>query len=162
MNNQYKSHSKTIKSLVGKAEKGVLAAQFQLHEYYDKGKYVDRDEAQSQKYLKMLEDSLVGKSIRLKSLSFSNFRRFHSLDISFDEKITVIIGDNGAGKTSFAEALSKIFSWFNNNLEKDDVNGKPITVSDINVSAADYAEITARLQFGRRLSGRGYSRGREG
>lgn len=147
MTRQYKGHSKTIKSLAGKAEKGVLVAQFQLHEYYDKGKYVDRDEAQSQKYLKMLEDSLIGKSIRLKSLSLSNFRRFHSLDIDFDEKITVIIGDNGAGKTSFAEAMSKIFSWFNNNLEKDDVNGKPITVSDINVSATDYAEVTGRLQL---------------
>ncbi len=147
MTRQYNGRKKTIKSLVSKAEKGILEAQFQLHEYYEKGKYVERDEVQSQKYLKMLESSLAGKKIRLKSLSLSNFRRFHSLDIDFDEKITVIIGDNGAGKTSFADAVSKIFSWFNNNLEKDDVNGRPITVTDINVSANDYAEVTGRLQL---------------
>lgn len=149
MTKQYKEHSKTIRSLVKNAEKGVLEAQLQLHEFYDKGKYVEKDEALSQKYLKMLESSLIDKKIYLESLSLSKFRRFHSLDIKFNENITVIIGDNGAGKTSFAEAISKIFSWFNNNLEKDDVNGRPITFQDINVSATDYAEVTGRFQLDR-------------
>lgn len=61
MTRQYNGRKKTIKSLVSKAEKGILEAQFQLHEYYEKGKYVERDEVQSQKYLKMLESSLAGK-----------------------------------------------------------------------------------------------------
>jgi len=55
-------------------------------------------------------------------LHLSDFRRFQALDLSFDDKVTVIIGDNGAGKTSITEAISKIFTWFNNNLEKTDVN----------------------------------------
>lgn len=144
---QRNEHSKTIKSLIQKAEKGILEAQLQLHEYFSKGKYVSKDEKLALKYFQMLEDTLVGKSIRLKSLQLSEFRRFHNLHINFDEKITVIIGDNGAGKTSIAEAVSKIFSWFNNNLEKDNVNGKPIIPPDINVGAVGYAEITGRFQF---------------
>lgn len=147
MTKQYKEHSKTIRSLVKNAEKGILEAQLQLHEFYGKGKYVEKDEALSQKYLKMLESSLVDKKFYLESLRLSKFRRFHSLDIEFHKNITVIIGDNGAGKTSFAEAISKIFSWFNNNLEKDDVNGRPITFQDINVNAIDYAEVTGRFQL---------------
>lgn len=147
MTKQYKEHSKTIRSLVKNAERGILEAQLQLHEFYDKGKYVEKDEGLSRKYLDMLEKSLVDKKIQLKSLSLSRFRRFQSLDIEFDKNVTVIIGDNGAGKTSFAEAVSKIFSWFNNNLEKDDVNGRPITFQDINVNVTDYAEVTGRFQF---------------
>lgn len=38
MTRQYNGRKKTIKSLVSKAEKGILEAQFQLHEYYEKGK----------------------------------------------------------------------------------------------------------------------------
>lgn len=149
MTKQYAEHSKGIKSLVQKAEKGILEAQLQLHEYFSKGKYVSKDEELARKYLQMLENALVGKSIRLKSLHLSEFRRFRNLDIDFHEKITVIIGDNGAGKTSIAEALSKIFSWFNNNLERDGINGKPIMPVDINVRAVDYAEVVGRFQLGK-------------
>lgn len=142
-------HSKTIKSLIQKAGKGVLEAQLQLHEYFSKGKYVSKDEELGGEYFKMLEGALVDKHIRLRSLRLSGFRRFHYLDIDFDEKMTVIIGDNGAGKTSIAEAVSKIFSWFNNNLERDNVNGRPIMPIDINVAGAGYAEVIGRFQLGK-------------
>lgn len=147
MTNQRKDHKKGIKPLIQKSEKGILEAQFQLYEYYTKGKYVSKDDELAQKYFQMLENALASKSIRLKSLRLSEFRRFHDMHISFDEKITVIIGDNGAGKTSFADAISKLFSWFNNNLERDNVNGKPLTQADINVNATDYAEITGKFQL---------------
>lgn len=157
MTKQHAEHSRTIKSLIQKAEKGGLEAQFQLHEYFSKGKYVSKDEELALKYFKMLESTLAGKSIRLKSLRLSEFRRFHNLDIDFDEKMTVIIGDNGAGKTSIAEAVSKIFSWFNNNLEKDSINGKPIMPIDINVRATDYAEVIGRFQLDKANDFRGFT-----
>ena len=53
-------------TLIQKAEKGNLEAQFQLYEYYDKGKHVDKDEILAQKYLKLLENTLTDKSLRLK------------------------------------------------------------------------------------------------
>lgn len=149
MTKQHKEQSKAIKSLTQNADKGSMEAQFQLYEYYDKGKYVIKDEALAHKYFQMYESSLIGKSIRLKSLKLWEFRRFRSLDISFDDNITVITGDNGAGKTAIAEAASKIFSWFNNNLEKDYVSGKPINPDDININATDYAEITSIFNLGK-------------
>ncbi|WP_339718784.1 retron Ec78 anti-phage system effector ATPase PtuA [Marinomonas primoryensis] len=142
-----KVQSKAIRPLIQNAEKGVLISQFQLYENYFKGRYVDKDEELAEKYFKLLENSLIGKNLRLKSLQLFDFRRFHDLKITFESKMTVIIGDNGAGKTSFADALSKVFSWFNNNLEKDDVNGKPVTITDINVNATDYAELICDFQL---------------
>jgi len=147
MSKQSNGRGKAIRPLIKNAEKGILAAQFQLSEYYDQGKNVEKDEALADKYFKLLESSLINKRLRLKSMRLSEFRKFNTLDISFDDRMTVIVGDNGSGKTSLAEAISKIFSWFNNNLEKDDVNGRPVTVADINVKASDYAEITGQFQF---------------
>lgn len=49
----------------------------------------------------------------LKKLILHNFRCFEDIDIHFDEKLTVIVGSNGAGKTSILEgaaiAISTMF-----------------------------------------------------
>lgn len=142
-------NAKGIKNLINNAEKGSLEAQFQLYEYFDLGKYVDKDEGLADKYFNMYVESLVDKKICLESLSIWMFRRFHSLEITFDKKMTVIIGDNGAGKTSFAEAMSKTFSWFNNNVEKEDVNGRLIVEDDINNSSDNYSEVTGFFSLGK-------------
>lgn len=42
----------------------------------------------------------------LKNLHLRNFRRFDSLDIDFEEKLTVIVAHNGQGKTSILEAIT--------------------------------------------------------
>ncbi|MCE5364133.1 retron Ec78 anti-phage system effector ATPase PtuA [Pseudomonas anguilliseptica] len=147
MNEQHSGHKKTIKVLAQKAESGILKAQNQLHEYFEKGKYVTKDAELEKKYFAMLENTLSGKKIHLKSLEISGFRRFQNLEIDFNEKLTVIIGNNGAGKTSIADAISKIFSWFNNNLEKDSTNAKHIMPTDISIKNAGYAEIAGKFQF---------------
>lgn len=49
----------------------------------------------------MLDTTFSIDSIRLK-----NFRKFESFKMEFDSKLTVFIGNNGAGKTSILEALS--------------------------------------------------------
>lgn len=60
----------------------------------------------------------------------------------------MIIGKNGVGKTSIVDAIAKIFTWFNNNLDKAS-NASPVTPSDINVNASDYGEITTRIELSR-------------
>ncbi|NQZ32927.1 MAG: AAA family ATPase [Oceanospirillaceae bacterium] len=147
MTKSSQNHTKKIKPLIQNAEKGILRSQLQLHEYYAEGKYVDKNEELSQKYYQQLEKNLIGKKIRLKSFELTEFRRFKKLNIDFSDSITVIIGDNGAGKTSIAEAIAKVFSWFNHNLVRADVNGNFLTLTDINVNSDDYAEITGKFQL---------------
>lgn len=148
MTQPFNETSRAIKHLTQKSKKGNFDSSFQLYKNYFEGKNVEhKDEVLAKKYLDEVELALTHKMIRLKSVRLSEFRRFRHLAITFDPKITVIIGDNGAGKTSIAEALSKTFTWFNNNLEKEDVNGRPITHLDINVNATDYSEVTSKFQF---------------
>ncbi|RDL29728.1 hypothetical protein DA099_15720 [Photobacterium damselae] len=142
-----KPKGRAIRTQVENANKGVLLSQYQLHENYLKGRHVEKNEDLAKQYLELLEESLVSKKFIINSLSLYNFRRFSELNIDFDEKLTVIIGDNGAGKTSFADALANVFSWFNNNLEKESVNGNFVKLSDISVMATDYAELTCKFQL---------------
>ena len=148
MTKPFKATSKAIRQLIQNVGKGNFESSFQLYQNYNAGKNVDKkDEVLANQYFEEFERLLVDKKLCLKSLQLSEFRRFRDLHIDFDKKITVIIGDNGAGKTSIAEAISKTFTWFNNNLEKADVNGRPVTPADINVNSTDYAEVTSNFKF---------------
>lgn len=48
--------------------------------------------------------------MKLKSLSLTNFRGFERLDIDFHERVSVIAGINGVGKSSVLQALKVMFS----------------------------------------------------
>lgn len=48
----------------------------------------------------------------LKKLHLENFRNFKTIDIDFDEQLTVIVGNNGAGKTSILEGATTAIGTF--------------------------------------------------
>lgn len=83
------------------------------------------------------------KEIFLKSLSILNFKGVRSFSIEFTNKETVILGDNGTGKTTIMDA----FLWLlfgkdstnradsNFNIKTLDADGKPILNMEHEVSA---------------------------
>jgi predicted ATP-binding protein involved in virulence len=142
-----KDHSKAIKSLEQSAKKGNLLSMFQLFENFSSGKGVEEDEDVAQTYLGLIAGKLPSLEFKVNSLNLHEFRRFRNLDIEFDKKMTVIIGDNGAGKTSIAESLAKALTWFNRNLVKSNVSGKKIIESDININAENYSELIGKFQL---------------
>lgn len=46
-----------------------------------------------------------------KQLKISNWRQFREVDISFHERLTILTGSNGAGKTTVLNLLSRHFGW---------------------------------------------------
>ena len=44
--------------------------------------------------------------MHIESLNLINYRSFENLSISFHDKLTVIVGGNGVGKTSIIESLA--------------------------------------------------------
>lgn len=149
MDNQHKNFSKAIKNLKSNAEKGNLLSMFQLFENYSSGKNVEAaSEELSKKYFDMIVDNLSKSYFSIDSIRLYDFRRFEDFEIQFDSNMTVIIGDNGAGKTSITEAIVKLLSWFSQNLVKSNVNGKRIHEFDINVNCESYSEIVGRFKLG--------------
>ncbi len=44
----------------------------------------------------------------IKNIEFSNFRNFNNFQISFNDKLNILFGDNGCGKTNILEGISLI------------------------------------------------------
>nr|WP_314265800.1 retron Ec78 anti-phage system effector ATPase PtuA [uncultured Moellerella sp.] len=89
----------------------------------------------------------------LRSLSLTDFRRFTSLDIQFESDLTVIIGNNGQGKTSILTAIAKTLSWFSANILKEDGVGQRFSeLTDIkNDSEHKYTDVNSNFYFGKGL-----------
>lgn len=75
--------------------------------------------------------------MKVKRLHLQNYGRFENLNIDFAptaEKtgnVTVIVGNNGAGKSQILQALATSLSWFIARLNEDNAEGKHLTQSVI-------------------------------
>lgn len=49
--------------------------------------------------------------MKLKRITLNNFKSFKEETIDFDKNLTVIVGENGAGKSSVLDAITIILSW---------------------------------------------------
>lgn len=143
--------SSAIRRLKHSASKGEISSSFQLYENYLYGHGVDKNETLANAALsdcaRLLDDSK--NFISLDSVQLTDFRRFKNLEVEFDQKLTVFIGDNGTGKTSITESITKILSWIPARLEKEGKTSRPINYSDINVNSTHYAEINVELSIAR-------------
>ena len=43
--------------------------------------------------------------MKIESLKLTNFRNYFDLNLQFDDKMNIFIGDNGAGKTNILESI---------------------------------------------------------
>lgn len=91
--------------------------------------------------------------MHLQSLTLKNFRCFESIDVAFHPQLTVIVGVNGAGKTTILEgaaiALSTLFTALDGpkgiGIEKEQVHLKAYTVgSTSDVQPQFPVEISAK------------------
>ncbi|MEO5339623.1 MAG: AAA family ATPase [Magnetococcus sp. MYC-9] len=50
--------------------------------------------------------------MKIRRLKIDNFRGIQSLDLELADPVTVLVGENGAGKSSVLDAMSAVFSWY--------------------------------------------------
>lgn len=77
----------------------------------------------------------------INDLTLKNFRGAASLSIPFDPHINVIVGTNGAGKSTALDALAIALSWLVNRIKSTGASGRPIPVPDIR-NNTHHSEIT--------------------
>lgn len=85
--------------------------------------------------------------MRIKELSIRNFRGIKHLHLFPDQKINIIIGENGAGKTSVLDTVVYLLSWFTARISNLKGNGQTIKHDDIHVDEWD-AEISVTVEVG--------------
>lgn len=69
--------------------------------------------------------------MKIKSIHIQNFRSAKDLKIDFDENLNVLVGVNGAGKTTILETLTLGLSWLIKRIQRQNSSGLIISDSDI-------------------------------
>ena len=79
----------------------------------------------------------------LSNIKITDFRCFEALDLSFDARLNVFVGENAAGKTAIVEAINiglgplmeRLRPWRGSRLSDADIrrqaDGKPAPAADI-------------------------------
>ena len=69
--------------------------------------------------------------MRLEKIKYTNFRGLKTGELSFEKDLTVIIGKNGAGKTSVLSAVAIALSWIIARFKSEKLNGQYIDIDSI-------------------------------
>jgi len=150
--------------------KGDISAGYQLYLKFENGVFeknsdgnieclLDKNPLVAEQYLSecnrilnetisLDENGYAENKIYLANLNLSDFRKFKTLKIKFDKKLTVFIGDNGAGKTTIVDAISKAISWIASNIVKKGGRGRPLLEHDVNIDSMTYAEANVQIKIG--------------
>ncbi len=85
--------------------------------------------------------------MRIERLRLSNFRGFEELDLEFPKHgTTVLVGNNGAGKTSILEAIGVLLQQFASTQDWSGRIGERLTYGDVNLGATEcHLELTATI-----------------
>lgn len=87
--------------------------------------------------------------MRLKSLTLRNFRGFERFDLALDPEVTVLVGVNGAGKTSLLDAVSLMLSCLANGVRTGQPVASEVPPNDVRLGASTAViELTAAFDGG--------------
>ncbi|MEZ9852277.1 DUF2813 domain-containing protein [Vibrio breoganii] len=149
-----------LKSLEVNARKGNISSSYELYLIYKNGDGVDVDLSLADDYLNFCFDSISfnfnngvetpNNRLRVERLDLINFKKFDELSIEFESDVTVIIGSNGAGKTTILDGLSRIFSWISARIIMKKRSGKPLTDFDVKINSNDTAEVISTFCLGKK------------
>ena len=70
--------------------------------------------------------------MKLKKLNISGFKSISELELDFNERMNVILGINGAGKSTILQAIAICLSWYIARIKNSKGNGDVIKDNDIN------------------------------
>lgn len=80
--------------------------------------------------------------MHIHNLTMERFRGANNLHLDLHERLNVLVGMNGAGKSSLLDAAALLLSWLVNRIKHAGASGRPITEPDIR-----NGEATANLQI---------------
>ncbi|WP_045595694.1 AAA family ATPase [Vibrio vulnificus] len=143
-------------------EAGSISSGFKLYEMYDNGVFeknsegdivciLDKNPKIAHAYLlgcrQLLNDNEKNNRLHVSRLTLSDFRKFKTLKVKLNKNLTVIIGDNGAGKTTIIDGITKSLSWLSANILKKGGAGLRVTDYDVNIDSMSFAEVTLQTSL---------------
>ncbi|MDK9476925.1 AAA family ATPase, partial [Klebsiella pneumoniae] len=139
-------NNKFIK-LASKSRKGDIDSSYELYTLYQTGKFLEQDIHKAQEYLDLALKQFSQQKIRFTQLSLLNFRIIDRLNLDMTKsQIQVLVGNNGAGKTTVLDAISYSLSWLIQRIVHKGGRARDIEKSDISIGNNDgYSSIIAKI-----------------
>lgn len=133
---------RAVQHLEANAKGGHVLSQYELYQRsLRNGAGNEGLSGEAERFEEMLTESMAASRFKLDQLKLYEFRRYKKLAISFEKDLTVIVGENGAGKTSIVESVAKLLTWFASRFIKANNAGLHVLETDINIDASDYAQV---------------------
>ncbi|PCQ39479.1 ATP-binding protein [Providencia rettgeri] len=111
--------------------KNSIKSQYQLYSYYKHGDFVEKDQNEADRYLRMLDNNFQTVKFYLKKIRLINFRGFSNLSIDLSTDSVIIAANNGYGKTGILESIYNCLTWLIKNFKASGANGNSIKIEDI-------------------------------
>ncbi len=92
--------------------------------------------------------------MKITKLELNNFRPFRQLEIDFSNNLTMLVGINGAGKTSILDALAILLSRLIGRIRSTHGTGRFFAESDIHIGTSETANTIEININGRNISWR--------
>ncbi|MEY4935902.1 MAG: hypothetical protein RIS64_2261 [Bacteroidota bacterium] len=74
--------------------------------------------------------------LKIDKIQLKNFRGLDDIEIAFDERLTILIGDNGSGKTTILDAIAGCLRYLVHQIRKLPLE-EPFSKSDISIGMDD-------------------------
>src|SRR5699024_8280589 len=104
--------SRGVQRLIREANNNDPLALFELSRIYQEGDFgISADPVEAKRYFQKLQHQAKNLPLKLSHLKLKDFRAFGEFSLDLDKRLTVIIGDNGVGKTTILDAISQCLSW---------------------------------------------------
>ncbi|EGQ9270941.1 AAA family ATPase [Vibrio parahaemolyticus] len=143
------SETRSIRSLKQKAKKGNIYSALQLKDYYESGKFVEKNLSEAENYKKLAYDFFKEQKVELSRLDLVNFRAFELASFeNLDSNLNIFIGNNGSGKTTILDAIHLSLSWLSISINKNGGNGDQVEKDDINIyNKAHYSSVSSTISL---------------
>lgn len=148
------NHDKTISMLMRKAIKGNFYSALELSDNYKIGRFVERNNDESERFLKLAYDNFKEQNISLTEISIENFRVFDKIYLrNLDKNLNIFIGNNGSGKTSLLDAIALSLGWLSISINKNGGTADSIDIVDINnYSSTPFSSVISVIKFNKKIS----------
>lgn len=147
MTNVDKSSATLPAALMEQAGKGNILSLYEVHKNYLEGRYTNKNLEQADDYLSLILEKIQPIALEIDKIRLYQFRHFGQVELTFHKHLTVLIGDNGSGKTSIIEAVAYLLSWIFSRTLSATGHGRQLQQDDIQVQADDYTQISGHFRL---------------
>ncbi|EIW9477702.1 MULTISPECIES: AAA family ATPase [Klebsiella] len=132
--------------IIESAMKSSLKSNFQLIKDITEGKVETKGDGIADEIVTLVKEKIYSKRLRVSQVGVYGVRGIEDITLSIEDDLTVIIGNNGSGKSTILDSLSLTLSWLKASILKEEGVGTYLRELDINNSRdVSYGSVTCRL-----------------